>query len=142
KFRWPRVMAPALDYWLPEEQRLRVVEAKEARVTAALEKILQARGGDIAAMIIEPVQGEGGDQHFRKEWFQTLRKLCDKHDILLIFDEVQTGMGMTGKRWCCEHFGVLPDLLAFGKKTQICGVMAGPKLDEVKDNCFRLSSRI
>lgn len=142
KFRWPRVMAPALDFWLPEEQRVRVVAAKEARVTASLEKILQERGTDIAGLIIEPIQGEGGDCHFRKEWFQTLRKLCDKHDILLIFDEVQTGMGLTGRKWCCEHFGVMPDLLAFGKKTQICGVMAGPRLDEVKDNCFRLSSRI
>src|SRR5207245_8546673 len=60
----------------------------------------------------------------------------------LIFDEVQSGMGITGKNWCCEHFGVRPDLLAFGKKAQACGVMAGPRLDEVKDNCFRLPSRI
>ena len=51
-------------------------------------------------------------------------------------------MGITGKTWCCQHFGVLPDLLAFGKKVQVCGVMAGPRLDEVKDNCFRLPSRI
>jgi L-lysine 6-transaminase len=61
---------------------------------------------------------------------------------LLVFDEVQSGMGITGKNWCCEHFGVLPDLLCFGKKSQVCGVMAGPRLDEVKDNCFRLPSRI
>lgn len=142
KFRWPRVMTPSCDYWLPEEQRERMVEAKEARVTAALEKMLRERGTDIAGIIIEPIQGEGGDNHFRKEWFQTLRKLCDEHDVLLIFDEVQTGMGLTGRNWCCEHFGVMPDLLCFGKKTQICGVMAGPRLDEVKDNCFRLSSRI
>ena len=45
-------------------------------------------------------------------------------------------MGITGRNWCCQHFGVLPDLLAFGKKAQVCGVMAGPRLDEVKDNCF------
>ena len=51
-------------------------------------------------------------------------------------------MGITGRNWCCEHFGVLPDLLAFGKKAQVCGVMAGPRVDEVKDNCFRLPSRI
>ena len=51
-------------------------------------------------------------------------------------------MGTTGRNWCCEHFDVLPDLLAFGKKAQVCGVMAGPRLDEVKDNCFRLPSRI
>jgi len=72
----------------------------------------------------------------------TLRRLCDEHDLLLIFDEVQTGAGTTGTKWCCEHFGVLPDLLAFAKKAQACGVMAGPRLDEVPDNCFRLSGRI
>ena len=71
-----------------------------------------------------------------------MRKLCDENDVLLIFDEVQCGMGITGKTWCCQHFDVLPDLLAFGKKVQVCGVMAGPRLEEVKDNCFRMPSRI
>lgn len=142
KFPWPRVMTPSWNFWLPEEEREQVVAAKEARVAADLEAILQERAVDIAGIIIEPIQGEGGDNHFRKEWFETLRRLCDKYEVLLIFDEVQTGMGLTGKRWCCEHFGVLPDLLAFGKKSQICGVMAGPRLDDVDDNCFRLSSRI
>ncbi|MDQ6631693.1 MAG: aminotransferase class III-fold pyridoxal phosphate-dependent enzyme, partial [Verrucomicrobiota bacterium] len=88
------------------------------------------------------VQGEGGDHHFRGEWLQTLRKICDENDILLIFDEVQTGMGITGKNWCCEHFDVRPDLLCFGKKAQVCGVMAGPRLDEVKENVFRFPGRI
>ena len=93
-------------------------------------------------MIIEPIQGEGGDSHFRGEWLRTLREICDANDILLIFDEVQTGFGTTGRRWCCEHFDALPDLLAFGKKAQACGIMAGPRLDEVPDNVFRLSGRI
>jgi L-lysine 6-transaminase len=100
------------------------------------------RGADIAAIIIEPIQGEGGDNHFRGEWLRTLRQICDEHEALLIFDEVQCGMGVTGRNWCCERFGVLPDLLVFGKKAQVCGVMAGPRLDEVKDNVFRLPSRI
>src|SRR5438034_1112211 len=86
--------------------------------------------------------GEGGDNHFRGEWLQKLRTSCDENDILLIFDEVQCGMGATGRNWCCEHFNVVPDLLAFGKKAQVCGVMAGPRIDEVKDNAFRLSSRL
>jgi len=81
-------------------------------------------------------------QPFRGEFLQTLRRICDEGEALLIFDEVQSGMGITGNNWCCEHFGVLPDLLTFGKKAQVCGVMAGPRLDEVKDNCFRLPSRI
>ena len=62
-----------------------------------------------------------------------MRRICDEHEMLLIFDEVQTGMGLTGKGWCCEHFGVLPDLLCFGKKAQVCGVLAGPRLDDVQD---------
>ncbi len=95
-----------------------------------------------AAIIIEPIQGEGGDNHFRGEWLQKLRRICDENEMLLIFDEVQTGMGTTGRNWCCEHFGVKPDLMAFGKKVQVCGVMAGPRLDEVQDNAFRLPSRL
>src|SRR6185369_7865032 len=59
-----------------------------------------------------------------------------------IFDEVQCGMGTTGKNWCSEHFGVKPDLMAFGKNVQVCGVMAGPRMDEVADNAFRLPSRL
>src|SRR5205085_11487977 len=107
-----------------------------------IREVLARKGTDIAALVIEPIQGEGGDNHFRGEFLQMLRQICDENDILLIFDEVQSGMGITGKNWCCEHFGVQPDLLAFGKKAQVCGVMAGARLDEVKDNCFRLPSRI
>ncbi len=142
KFAWPRVPAPSIDFSLPEADRKAAVIERERRAEAEMRDIIARTGDDIAAVIIEPIQGEGGDNHFRPEWFRTLRGLCDAHDILLIFDEVQTGLGTTGKTWCCEHFGVLPDLLAFGKKTQVCGVMAGPRLDEVRDNVFRLPSRI
>jgi L-lysine 6-transaminase len=142
KFPWPRVDAPFIDFSLPEPQRTNEVIAKEKISEKQIRNVIAQKGPDIAAIIIEPVQGEGGDNHFRQEWFETLRRLCDENEILLIFDEVQTGMGLTGKGWCCEHFGVLPDLLCFGKKAQVCGVLAGPRLDEVKDNVFRLPSRI
>ncbi len=105
-------------------------------------EVFEQKAADIAAIIIEPIQGEGGDNHFRGEFLHALRRICDEHDVLLIFDEVQSGMGITGRNWCCQHFDVQPDLLVFGKKAQVCGVMAGPRLDEVKDNCFRLPSRI
>jgi L-lysine 6-transaminase len=142
KFPWPRVSSPSLDFSLPTDERTRVVLEQEARAEKQIREVISAKGVDVAAIIIEPIQGEGGDNHFRGEFLQTLRTICDENDILLIFDEVQCGMGITGKNWCCEHFGVLPDLLVFGKKSQVCGVMAGPRLDEVKDNCFRLPSRI
>src|SRR5688572_25584320 len=142
KFAWPRVPTPAIEFTLPEPARTRDVIEKEKAAEATIRDILDEKAIDIAAIIIEPIQGEGGDNHFRGEWLRTLRRLCDEYDVLLIFDEVQCGFGTTGKFWCCEHFEVFPDLLAFGKKAQVCGVMAGPRLDEVPDNCFRLPSRI
>src|ERR1044072_7183695 len=71
-----------------------------------------------------------------------MRELCDEFDALLIFDEVQTGCGMTGTAWAYQQLGVTPDVVAFGKKTQVCGIMAGRRVDEVPDNVFAVSSRI
>jgi len=142
KFPWPRVSTPMLDFSLPPDRREVDVMAREEQTERELRAVFAQKAVDIAAIIIEPIQGEGGDNHFRPEFLQMLRRLCDEHECLLIFDEVQSGMGITGRNWAGEHAGVLPDLLAFGKKAQVCGVMAGPRLDEVKDNCFRLPSRI
>ncbi|MEY2499509.1 MAG: L-lysine 6-transaminase, partial [Verrucomicrobiota bacterium] len=142
KFDWPRVSCPYIDFALPESEREADVIAREKKCEDEIVAKIDNNKIDIAAIIIEPIQGEGGDNHFRGEWFKKLREICDENEILLIFDEVQCGMGATGRNWCCEHFGVLPDLMAFGKKAQVCGVMAGPRLDEVKENAFRLPSRL
>jgi L-lysine 6-transaminase len=142
KFPWPRVISPSIDFTLPPPQREVAAAEKEQLALKQIRDVLAQKGPDIAAIIIEPIQGEGGGNHFRGEFLQALRRVCDENEVLLIFDEVQSGCGITGRMWCCQHFGVLPDLLAFGKKVQVCGVMAGPRLDEVKDNCFRLPSRI
>src|SRR3954452_2991239 len=142
KFDWPRVSNPSIDFALPEAEREADVIARENKSEQEIMDFIAGKGVDIAAIIIEPIQGEGGDNHFRGEWLQTLRRICDENEMLLIFDEVQCGGGTTGKNWCCEHFGVTPDLAAFGKKIQVCGVIAGPRLDEVEDNAFRLPSRL
>jgi L-lysine 6-transaminase len=142
RFDWPRVSTPSLDFALPRKERERDVAEREKQCEAEIRAFIDERGTDICAIIIEPIQGEGGDNHFRGEWLKKLREICDESDILLIFDEVQCGGGTTGKAWCCQHFGVVPDLAAFGKKIQVCGVLAGPRLDEVKDNAFRLPSRL
>jgi L-lysine 6-transaminase len=142
KFNWPRVSNPAIDFSLPENEREGDVIERERKSEAEIRKFVDERGTDIAAVIIEPIQGEGGDNHFRGEWLRKLREICDAHEMLLIFDEVQTGLCTTGRTWCCQHFNVKPDLLAFGKKVQVCGVMAGPRLDDVRDNAFRLPSRL
>jgi L-lysine 6-transaminase len=142
KFPWPRIVTPSLDFTLPPAQREAAVIEKEQFALKQIRDVLAQKAVDIAAIIIEPIQGEGGDNHFRGEFLHALRQICEDHDLLLIFDEIQSGMGITGRNWCCQHFDVLPDLLVFGKKAQVCGVMAGPRLDEVKDNCFRLPGRI
>ncbi len=97
---------------------------------------------EVAAIIVEPIQGEGGDNHFPQEFFKNLRRIADEHDSLLIFDEVQTGMGLTGKMWAYEHFDVVPDMMCFGKKTQVCGVCSTNRIDEVESNVFTTSGRI
>jgi L-lysine 6-transaminase len=142
KFTWPRVSTPFIDFSLPEAEREKEVIAREKKSEAEIMKLVKTKGHDIAAIIIEPIQGEGGDNHFRGEWLRNLRRICNENEMLLIFDEVQCGMGGTGRNWASEHFGVIPDLMSFGKKAQVCGVMAGPRLDEVKDNVFRVPSRI
>jgi L-lysine 6-transaminase len=142
KFKWPRVTNPFIDFSLPEAEREADVIAREKKSEEEIRRFIDERGVDIAAIIIEPIQGEGGDNHFRGEFLRRLREICDENEMLLIFDEVQTGLGTTGRTWCSQHFSVMPDLMAFGKKVQVCGVMAGPRLDEVDDNCFRLPSRL
>jgi 4-aminobutyrate aminotransferase len=70
---------------------------------------------EVAAIIVEPILGEGGYVLPPDGWFPYLRELCDRHGILLVADEVQSGMGRTGKMWAIEHFGVEPDIVLAGK---------------------------
>ena len=141
KFDWPRIINPKLTFPLDTDNLVQV-RILENEALGSINQVLEERGEDIAALIIEPIQGEGGDNHFRAEFLQALRQLCDRHDILLIFDEVQTGVGLTGKFWAFEHFDVQPDLLAFGKKTQVCGMMASRRIDEICCHVFQERSRI
>lgn len=141
KFDWPRVTNPKLRFPLTAGEADRVASV-EARALREIDAAFEAQPNDIAAIIIEPIQGEGGDNHFRGEFLSQLRAVADAREALLIFDEVQTGLGGTGRMWAYQHFDVTPDILCFGKKTQVCGIMAGPRLDEVPDNVFTVSSRI
>ena len=139
KFNWPRVSNPKITFPLKENLE-KIIRSEESSINEILSAINNNKD-DIAALIIEPVQAEGGDNFFRKEFFEKLRKITLENEILLIFDEVQTGIGMTGKMWAFEHY-VEPDIICFGKKVQICGLMTTSRIDEVKDNVFKKSSRI
>jgi L-lysine 6-transaminase len=141
KFSWPRIVNPRIAFPL-DEKNLAAVRALEEEALAEIGRAIGRHGDDIAALIIEPIQGEGGDNHFRAEFLQALRRLCDDHEIMLIFDEVQTGVGLTGRFWACEHFGVWPDILVFGKKTQVCGILASRRVEEVSCHVFQERSRL
>jgi L-lysine 6-transaminase len=140
KFSWPRITNPRITFPL-EGENLQRVEELERQALSEIHQAIEANPHDIAALIIEPIQGEGGDNHFRGEFFRELRRICDEHEILFIMDEVQTGLGLTGRMWAHEHFDVVPDIVAFGKKTQVCGIMATDRIDDV-DNTFKVPSRL
>ena len=143
KFNWPRVSTPQINFPL-DNNSLKDVVDREAITLEEIKNAILANPNDIACMIIEPIQGEGGDNHFRSEFLINLKEICLENDILLIYDEVQSGAGITGKMWAHQHFPdeARPDIISFGKKTQCCGIFAGGRIDDVENNVFHESSRI
>ncbi len=88
----------------------------EVACLQAVRDILDGPGGDdIGAVIVEPMQGRGGEVPAPDRWLQDLRLLCDERSVLLIFDEIFCGFGRTGRWFCCEHAGVIPDIICVGK---------------------------
>ena len=138
QFDWPRISSPYIDFPMDEE----AVAAKEEIAFAEIESAFEHDPDGIAAILVEPIQAEGGDHHFRPEFFAKLREYADRYEALLVFDEVQTGLGSTGTMWAYEQSGVVPDLISFGKKTQVCGIMSTRRIDEIASNVFHVSSRI
>lgn len=138
KFEWSRVHNPKIHFPINEAE----VEESEVKSINQILTALARNAGKTAAIILESIQGEGGDNHFRPEYFQKLRQIATEQDVMLILDEVQTGMGMTGHLWCYQHYGIIPDMIAFGKKTQVCGFCSTNRIDEVESNVFHVSSRI
>ena len=139
RFNWPRITNPKIT--LPLDLHLNEIIKTEQKAIDEIYSAIKNNPDDIAVIIIEPIQGEGGDNFFRKEFFEKLREIADENEILLMFDEVQTGFGLTGKFWASEYY-VKPDIIAFGKKAQTCGIMVSDRIDDVEEHCFRKSSRI
>ncbi len=81
----------------------------------ALETVMEQHGHEMCALVLELVQGEGGVKPLDEKYVQLARRLCDEHDVLLILDEIQTGMGRTGKLFAYEHFGITPDAMSLAK---------------------------
>ncbi|GAB1431324.1 L-lysine 6-transaminase [Ignavibacteria bacterium] len=141
KFDWPRIHNPAVRFPL-DTANLEQVIREENIAVEQMKAAFAANPDHIAAIILEPIQGEGGDNHFRHEFMQTLRNIADENDALLIFDEVQTGMGISGEMWAHQAIGVNPDIISFGKKSQVCGILVGDRIDNEPEHVFRVSSRI
>ena len=154
KFDWPRVTNPKITF--PLEKNLDQVIALENQAFTEIKDAISSNPDNIASIIIEPIQGEGGDNHFRCEFFQELREIANENDIMLIYDEVQTGIGVTGRMWAHQHFAAhecsdcccgedssaKPDIIAFGKKTQVCGIAVSNRVEEVENHVFAESSRL
>jgi L-lysine 6-transaminase len=141
KFPWPRIVNPKLRFPIDEAEVERVTKVEALALAQAKQALVDNRD-DVAALIVEPIQAEGGDNHFRPEFLAALRQLCDESEMLFICDEVQTGIGLTGSMWGFQALGVVPDLFAFGKKMQVCGLAAGDRIFDEPENVFTVSSRI
>ncbi len=140
KFDWPRIDVPAIRF--PEaEHSAELFAAEEHAITQAKTAFAQ-HPHDIACFIAEPIQGEGGDNHMRGEFLHNMQQLCHTNDALFVLDEVQTGGGITGSAWAYQQLGLEPDIVAFSKKLQLGGIMAGRRVNEIRDNVFAVSGRI
>jgi putrescine aminotransferase len=133
--------------YMPIIQGVQHVEFGNADAAEAAIKNLIAVGETVAGMIVEPIQGEAGIVLPPEGYLQRLREICDAYGVFLIFDEIQTGMGRTGTLWACEGYGVVPDIMTFGKAFRggvmpITGIIARPHLwtDELKENPWILGS--
>ena len=124
-FDWPQAPFPALKY--PLEENVEANKAEEERCLAEVEELIKTWKSPVAAVVVEPIQSEGGDNHASPAFFQGLRDVTKKHNVLLIVDEVQTGVGATGKFWAHEHWNLTspPDMVTFSKKAQTAGYYFG-----------------
>jgi L-lysine 6-transaminase len=143
KFDWPRISVPTVKFPLEGDYLEDAIRTEQVSVAQVKEAFAMYKD-EICAIIIEPIQSEGGDNHLREEFLIQLRSIADENDAFLIYDEVQTGVGLTGKFWCHQHYNekARPDILAFGKKMQVCGILVGTKVDEIEKNVFTVPSRI
>ncbi len=140
KFNWPRITAPIVKFPLNENNLDEVIKLEKQAINE-IKKAIADNKDDIACLITEAIQGEGGDNQFRKEFFEQLRTICDENEMLFIIDEIQTGVGMTGKWWAHQHY-VQPDIISFGKKSQVCGILVTDRIDDIENNVFHESSRL
>ena len=150
KFPWPRIHNPVCQFDLDGNicNDIEAEEARAAEIEAAIGSCPACKDR-IAGILIEPMQGEGGDNHFRPEFMAKLREYADSCDALLLYDEVQTGFFGSGKPWFWQHQGVRPDVVSFGKKAglrHLCGSEArrsrAQRLPKVQSNQLHMGGNL
>jgi len=129
RFNWTMVPNPKVRF--PSTSQ---VETNETHALIAMKKAIHK--GNVAAILMEPLQDKGGNNLFREGFLKQVRDLASESNTLLIFNECNVGFGPSGKWWCHQTFDIRPDLMVFGGRTQVAGVVATEKLDEVKRHCF------
>jgi 4-aminobutyrate aminotransferase/(S)-3-amino-2-methylpropionate transaminase len=124
-FDWPQATFPQLKY--PLEEHVQENAAEEQRCLAEVERLIKEFHNPVAAVMVEPIQSEGGDNHASPAFFQGLRDITKRTNVLFIVDEVQTGVGATGKFWAHDHWNLSspPDMVTFSKKAQTAGYYYG-----------------
>ncbi|KAJ5470166.1 hypothetical protein N7530_007523 [Penicillium desertorum] len=124
-FDWPQASFPQLKY--PLEDHVQENAAEEQRCLAEVERLIKEFHNPVAAVMVEPIQSEGGDNHASPAFFQGLRDITKRTNVLFIVDEVQTGVGATGKFWAHDHWNLSspPDMVTFSKKAQTAGYYFG-----------------
>ncbi|KAK4175016.1 putative 4-aminobutyrate aminotransferase [Triangularia setosa] len=124
-FDWPQATFPQLKY--PLDKHAKENAAAEKAALEEVEHLIKNYHVPPCAVIVEPIQSEGGDNHASPSFFRGLREITKKHNVLLIVDEVQTGVGATGKFWAHEHWDLPtpPDMVTFSKKAQTAGYYFG-----------------
>jgi 4-aminobutyrate aminotransferase/(S)-3-amino-2-methylpropionate transaminase len=128
-FDWPTAIFPA-NRW-PLARHAEENAALEAKCLAGLAELLDRHAGRVAAILVEPIQSEGGDRHASPAFFRGVQQLARQAGAAFVLDEVQTGMGMSGTLWAHEQLDLPepPDMVCFGKKMQMGGFFAGPDYD-------------
>lgn len=135
---WPKIHNPKIIYKnnLPD---VRITQRGLERFKKEFDQCIKKyKTNNIAGLLIEPIQSTYGDNYFPRSFFRIARILCNKYKIPLIFDEVQTGFGATGKMWYFQYLGIEPDIVVFGKKAYISGIMVKEKFGKIFKTPTRL----
>ncbi|KAL2003972.1 hypothetical protein VTN02DRAFT_1268 [Thermoascus thermophilus] len=124
-FDWPQAPFPSLKY--PLEEHAKENAEEEQRCLQEVERIIKEFHNPVAAVVVEPIQSEGGDNHASPAFFRGLREITKRNNVVFIVDEVQTGVGATGKFWAHDHWNLEtpPDIVTFSKKAQTAGYYYG-----------------